>query len=275
MVHNGPMTNDTRRSRFRSLHDSGTFVMPNPHDVGSCRLLTSLGFDALATTSGGFAATLGRLDMTVGRDELVDHARTLADSTHLPLNVDAERCYPDDPGGVAATVRLLAEAGAAGCSIEDWNPSTARIEDLALVVERVAAASEEADRHGMVLTARCENLLHGVEDQEDTVQRLRAYRDAGAHVVYAPGLTDLDHIARIVESSGAPVNVLLVPGGPSREQLAAIGVRRLSVGSSLARIAYGALVEAAEHLRDSGTLESSRPYLSQDVARGAFVAPGP
>jgi 2-methylisocitrate lyase-like PEP mutase family enzyme len=263
---------DQRRSRFRSLHESGTFLIPNPHDIGSCRLLASLGFPALATTSGGFAASLGRMDMTVSREELIDHVRAFVASTDLPISVDAERCFPERPGGVVATVELLAEAGASGCSIEDWNPTDGRIVELAVAVERVDAASAEADRHGMVLTARAENHLRGVDDLDDTVRRLRAYRTAGAHAVYAPGLTDLRSIGRIVEETGAPVNVLLIPGGPSKDDLQRIGVRRLSVGSSLARIAYGALVQAAADLADSGSLQETWPYLDRDRAKAAFVA---
>ena len=179
---------DETRARFRTLHLEGTFIMPNPHDVGSCRLLTALGFEALATTSGGFAASLGRPDMTIRRDELVDHVRTLCSATHLPISVDAERCFPDSPGGVPATVALLAEAGAAGCSIEDWNPLTNEIEMLPVAVERVAIAAAAAEREGLVLTARAENHLRGRDDLDDTVGRLVAFREAGAHVVYAPGL---------------------------------------------------------------------------------------
>ena len=266
---------DKRRSRFRSLHESGTFVIPNPHDIGACRLLASLGFPALATTSGGFAASLGRMDMTVSREELIDHVKALVASTDLPISVDAEQCFPESPGGVVTTVELLAEAGAAGCSIEDWDPAAGRIEDEALAVERVHAASAEADRHGMVLTARAENHLRGVDDLDDTVKRLRAYRAAGARAVYAPGLTDLRSIERIVEETDAPVNVLLIPGGPSKDELQRIGVRRLSVGSSLARIAYGALVQAAEDLADSGSLQETWPYLDRDRAKAAFTSPKP
>ncbi len=170
---------------------------------------------------------------------------------------------------------LLAAAGAAGCSVEDWDPAVGRIEDFDVVVSRVRAASAEADRHGMVLTARAENHLRGVDELDDTVRRLRAYRDAGAHAVYAPGLTDLGSIARVVGESGAPVNVLLIPGGPSRDELESIGVRRLSVGSSLARIAYGALVQAAEGLRDSGSLPEAGPYLDRALAQAAFASPTP
>ena len=267
------MTADDARSEFRSLHVQGTFLMPNPFDLGSCRLLTALGFRALATTSGGFAASLGRLDMTTSRDELVEHVSALCAATPLPLNVDAEQCFPRSPGGVAATVQLLAEAGAAGCSIEDWDQEAGRIEDIVLATERVTSAADVADRAGLVLTARAENHLRGRDDLEDTIRRLSAYREAGANVVYAPGLTVISEIAQIVDEVGGPVNVLLVPGGPSHEQLAAIGVRRLSVGGSLARIAYGAVYRVAQNLLESGSLPIEDTYLDREVAQAAFAMP--
>jgi len=266
------MNTDEIRSRFRALHEGGTFLMPNPFDEGSCRLLEGLGFSALATTSGGFAASRGRMDMTGGRSELVDHVASLCRVTDLPLNVDAEQCYPDDEGGVAGTVRLLAMTGAAGCSIEDWNPHDGVIEDLDRATEQVAVAASAADDEGMLLTARAENHLRGVDDLDDTIARLSAYRDAGAHVVYAPALTDRSAIARIVDEVGGPVNVLLVPGGPSLDELAELGVRRLSVGSSLARVAYGAFYEAALGLRDSGGLTADGTYLDRGVASDSFAA---
>jgi 2-methylisocitrate lyase-like PEP mutase family enzyme len=244
--------------------------MPNPHDLGSCRLLTALGFEALATTSGGFAASMGRQDMTTCRSELVQHVRAICDQTDLPINVDAEQCFPEEPGGVDETVRMLAEAGAAGCSIEDWDPSTGRIEELNVAISRVETAAAAADRIGLVLTARAENHLRGRDDLDDTISRLAAYRQAGADVVYAPGLKDVSAIRRIVNEIGGPVNVLLMPGGPTTDQLADAGVRRISVGSSFARIAYGALVAAAEHLQSSGSLPSDAPYLSRELASRSF-----
>jgi 2-methylisocitrate lyase-like PEP mutase family enzyme len=268
------MDNDRVRTRFRSLHQEGTFLMPNPHDLGSCRLLTSLGFEALATTSGGLAASLGRQDMTVSRDELVDHVRAVCGATDLPVSVDAEQCFPDSPGGVAETVELLGGVGAAGCSIEDWNPEAQAIDALTVAVDRVGSAATTADRLGLTLTARAENHLRGRDDLDDTITRLAAYAAAGAHVVYAPGLVDLPAIAQVVEEAGAPVNVLLVPGGPSTDELADAGVRRVSVGSSLTRIAYGALVQAARQLLETGSLPPEAPYLSRTLAASAFAAAG-
>jgi 2-methylisocitrate lyase-like PEP mutase family enzyme len=247
---------DDRRARFRALHErEQLFLMPNPWDVGSARLLESAGFEALATTSAGFAWSLGRPDQNVSRDELVAHVAMLAAATDLPLNVDSERCYPDDPGGVPGTVELLAEAGAAGFSIEDYNPDTGSMDDVAAAVERVAEAAEASHRHEqpLVLTGRAENHIRGVDDLDDTIVRLIAYRDAGADVVYAPGLTDLDQIARVVEAVRIPLNVLALPSAPSLGDLAAVGVRRISTGSLLAGVAYGALLEGAHELREEGT----------------------
>jgi 2-methylisocitrate lyase-like PEP mutase family enzyme len=215
---------------------------------------------------------MGRQDMTVSRPELVDHVRSLCDATQLPINVDAEQCFPASPGGVVRTVELLAEAGAAGCSLEDWNPTSGEIEAVPVAVDRVRAAAATAEALGLTLTARAENHLRDRDDLDDTIGRLAAYREAGAHVVYAPGLTALSDIARIVEETGAPANVLLVPGGPSVAQLAEVGVRRISVGSALTRIAYGALVEAGERLLDSGALPDDAPYLSREMASRAFTA---
>src|SRR6185503_6120229 len=188
-------------ARFHELHArEQLFVMPNPWDVGSARILAALGFEALATTSAGFAWVLGKLDTQVTRDELVAHVAEVAAATPLPLNVDSERCYPDDPGGVAETVRQLGSAGAAGCSIEDYDPAADRIDDVGVAAERVAQAAGAAHAFAepMVLTGRCENHIRGVDDLDDTIARLIAYRDAGADAVYAPGLRELDQIAAVV-----------------------------------------------------------------------------
>ena len=256
-----------RRARFRELHADGIFVMPNPWDVGSAKLLASMGFHALATTSAGLAWSLGKLDMQVTRDELVAHVALVAGATPLPLNVDSERCFPDEPGGVAETVRLLADAGAAGCSIEDFDPGTGAIEPLEVAVQRVAVAAEAAP---LVLTARAENHLHGIDDLDDTIVRLCAYRDAGADVVYAPGLRDLTAIGRVVTEVGIPVNVLALPVGPSVSELAGAGVRRVSTGGALARAAYGALLAGAAELRDEGTSHYSEWGAAAEALKGAF-----
>jgi 2-methylisocitrate lyase-like PEP mutase family enzyme len=267
------MTAQDRRARFRALH-AGTelFVMPNPWDAGSARLLAACGFQALATTSAGYAWALGKLDTQVTRDELVAHVASVAAATPLPLNVDSERCYPDEPGGVAETVALLAEAGAAGCSIEDWDPATGRIDDLEVAAARVAEAADAAHRlaEPMVLTGRAENHLHGIDDLDDTIARLVAYRDAGADCLYAPWLRDLDQVSRVVEAVGAPVNVLTVPGGPTVEELASVGVRRVSTGSLLAAAAYGALVAGARELLEEGTSLYTERGVSRDLLSTAF-----
>ncbi len=255
-VHRAPddrPTVDDLRQRFRALHGDGLFLMPNPWDVGSARLLVSLGFEALATTSAGHAAALGRPDQNVTRDELLAHVEALVAAVDVPLNVDAERCFADAPAGVAETVELIAQAGAAGCSIEDYDPQRGAIDPLKVAVKRVAAAAEVASRHGVLLTARAENHLYGIDDLDDTITRLMAYRDAGAEVVYAPGLVDGAAISRVVERVEIPVNVLALRNGPSVAELAAIGVRRVSTGGSLARAAYGALVSAARELQTTGT----------------------
>ena len=258
----------SRRDRFRWLHERGLFVMPNPWDLGSARILASMGFPALATTSLGHAASLGKVDQTVTRDEVVSHVAAISAAVDLPLNVDAERCFADDLAGVAETVSLLAEAGAAGCSIEDYDPATGLIDALAVAADRVAAAAEAAHREGMLLTARAENALYGIDDIDDTVSRLRAYREAGADVLYAPRLTDAEDIRRVVAATDAPVNVLAMRHGPPVPELAALGVRRVSTGEPLARAAYGALRRAAEELLGPGTSTYQDDALtSDDLAR--------
>jgi 2-methylisocitrate lyase-like PEP mutase family enzyme len=259
------------RVRFRQLHEEGTFLLPNPWDVGSAKLLQHLGFDALATTSSGFAATLGRPDQQVSRDELVGHVAALTAAVDLPMNVDAEHGYADDPDGVAETVERLAAAGAAGISIEDHVPGRGVIPAIE-AAERVAAAAAVCDRHGIVLTGRAENHLYGHADLDDTIARLRAYREAGAGVAYAPGLTDLDAIARVVREVGVPVNVLALRGGPSVPELAGVGVRRVSTGGALAWAAYGALVTAAAELQTTGTSTYVDAALPADLRAAAFAA---
>jgi 2-methylisocitrate lyase-like PEP mutase family enzyme len=262
-----------RRARFGALHErEQLFVMPNPWDVGSAKLLASLGFEALATTSAGCAWSLGKLDQQVTRDELVAHVAALAEATPLPLNVDSERCYPDDPGGVAETISLLAEAGASGFSIEDYDPGAGRVDDVGLATERVAVAAEAA--HGLadplVLTARAENHIRGVDDLDDTIARLTAYRDAGADAVYAPGLRDLEQISTLVEAVGIPVNVLALRGVPPVAELASAGVRRVSTGGGLAAAAYAAMIEGARELKEEGATSYAGGAALDEAFRAAF-----
>ena len=250
------MTPTERRARFFDLHARDrVFLLPNPWDIGSAKLLAAVGFEALATTSAGFAWSIGRDDGQVMLDDLVDHVAALAEATNLPLNVDSERCFADDPDGVADTVRRLHAAGAAGCSIEDWNAATGAIDPVDLATERVAAAAAGAHVDGdpLVLTARCENFLHGVSDLDDTIARLVAYRDAGADCVYAPGLNSTEQIRALVDAVGAPVNVLARPDGPSVDEIGKAGGRRVSTGGALASTAYGALMIGARELLSAGT----------------------
>ncbi len=219
--------------------------MPNPWDRGSARMLEELGFAALATTSAGFGRAIGKDDQEVSRDELVHHVADLVDQIGVPLNVDSEMLFPDQPGGITETVRLLAEAGASGCSIEDYDPSAEAIVDADAAVQAVSEAARACAEHGIVLTARCESHLYGGTDVEDTLRRLTLYREAGAGCVYAPGLSDAASIQRVLSEVGGPVNVLAIPGTPELATLAALGVR-VSLGSVLFNAAYGTLKSTAK-----------------------------
>jgi 2-methylisocitrate lyase-like PEP mutase family enzyme len=264
-----------RRARFHELHArQRIFVMPNPWDAGSARILQLCGFEALATTSAGYAWLLGKDDHRVKREELVAHVAEVAAAVDVPLSVDSERCFASDPAGVAETVRLLADAGAAGCSIEDWDAEAGRIDDPAHALELVAAAVEAAhDRPDpLVLTARAENHLHGVTDLDDTIARLLAYRSVGADCLYAPGLTDADQIAAVVQAVGAPVNILALPAAPPVPELERLGVRRVSTGSLLARTAYGAMLAGARELLASGTSEYAQVGITPEERAAAFGA---
>lgn len=261
------MTPAERRIRFFELHArEQVFVMPNPWDVGSAKLLAHAGFEALATTSAGFAWSIGKDDQQVVLDELVGHVEQMAAATDLPLNVDSERCFADDLDGVGATVVLLHEAGAAGCSIEDYDPETCEIDPVGLATERVAAAAEAAHRSDdrLVLTARCENFLYGNTDLDDTIARLVAYRDAGADCLYAPGLSTVEQIRTVVDAVAAPINVLARPDGPTVAEIGAAGGRRVSTGGALASTAYGALMDGAAELLEHGTSTYLRTRLSAD-----------
>jgi 2-methylisocitrate lyase-like PEP mutase family enzyme len=244
-------------SGFLELHRAGSpLLMPNPWDRGSAVMLESLGFEALATTSSGFAATLGRLDGGVTRDEAIEHARVVAEAVSVPVSADLENCFADDPEGVAETVRLAAEAGLAGCSVEDYSgPDTDTIYDAGPAAERVRAAAEAAHAApgGFVLTARAENHIHGRDDMADTIARLQSYQEAGADVLFAPGLRELSDIRDLTSAVDLPVNVLVLPGMPSVSELADAGVSRISVGGAFAFAALGAAAEAARELREDGS----------------------
>lgn len=260
---------------FLALHrGDGPLLMPNAWDRGSAVLLASLGYRAIATTSSGFAATLGRLDGHVTRDEALAHAADLVDATALPVSADLENGFGDDPAGVAATVAAAVEVGLAGCSIEDFSgPADGGIYDIGLATERVAAAVEAAHSGPahLVLTARAENLIHGIDDLDDTIARLQAYERAGADVVFAPGLTAADDIRRVVSSVGVPVSVLALAGGPTVSEMAELGVARVSVGGAFAYAALAAAVDAAREVLDHGTFGYlDRSARGREAVRSAF-----
>jgi 2-methylisocitrate lyase-like PEP mutase family enzyme len=246
-----------RATRFRELHRPGDpLLIPNPWDAGSARLLASLGFQALATTSSGFAATLGRVDGSVSREEALGHAATIAAATPLPVSADLENCFADDLDGVAQTAADAVAAGLAGFSIEDYSgDESAPIYEAERAAERVRAAVQAAHRGAahLVVTARAENYLHGRPDLDDTVARLQAYQEAGADVLYAPGPTDAETIRAIVASVDRPVNVLARRGSPPVAELAALGVSRISVGGAFAFVAIEAVTAAAREFHDQGT----------------------
>jgi 2-methylisocitrate lyase-like PEP mutase family enzyme len=243
--------------RFLALHQAGRpLLLPNPWDAGAARLLQSLGFQALATTSSGFAATLGRLDGSVSREESLLHAATIVFATELPVSADLENGFAAAPEQVAVTAGEAVDAGLAGFSIEDSSGDEHQpIYELALATERIAAAAAIAHRGParLVLTGRAENYLHGRPDLADTIARLQAYQEAGADALYAPGISTAHDIQRLVESVDRPVNVLARPGVPPVSELAALGVSRVSVGGAFAFAAIGAVVEAARELSEQGT----------------------
>ncbi len=246
-----------KAERFLQLHRPGDpLLLPNAWDAGSAKVLASLGFQALATTSSGHASTLGRLDGSVTREEALEHAAALVGATDLPVSADLENAFADDPDGVARTISLAREAGLAGCSVEDYCGRTEDpIYNLELARERVLAAAQEAHAGPvhLVLTARAENYIRAVPDLADTIARLEAFQEAGADVLYAPGLARAEDIRQVVQSVDRPVNVLARRGAPSVSELAELGVARISVGGAFAFAALGALREAAEELRDQGT----------------------
>jgi len=266
------MTQAEKAERFRALHDApGAFVIPNPWDAGTAKILTQIGFPALTTTSAGLAFALGRRDGAglVTREETFANARQIVDATHLPVAADLENGFGDAPEAAAETIRLAAEsAGLVGASIEDATGDPARpIYDFNHAVERVAAAAQAARAlpFPFVLVARAENFLHGRQDLDDTIRRLQAFEAAGADALYAPGLTRADDIRRVCESVRAPVNMVMgLKDAPfTVEELASFGVRRISVGSALSRAALGAFMRAAREIQERGTFtfaDDAAPY---------------
>ena len=241
-----------KAAAFAALHSGKAFVMPNPWDAGSARVLAALGFPALATTSSAFAFTLGRLDGGATLDEVVGHVAALDRVTALPLSVDLENGYGADPQSVALAIRRVAEAGAVGASIEDYDPA-GHIYDLRHATERIAAAVEAARQLNFpfMLTARAENLIRGNPDFEDTIKRIQAFEQAGADVLYPSGLRTVEQIRAACEAVSKPVNVLAVPG-LSLAEITAAGAQRVSVGGKLAWVAVKAMAEAAVAIRDAG-----------------------
>jgi 2-methylisocitrate lyase-like PEP mutase family enzyme len=247
---------EQKAAAFRALHEGAPFVIPNPWDTGSARVLEALGFEALATTSSGFAYTLGRLDGQVTLDEVAQHVAELAPATGLPVSVDLENGYAADAAGVARAIERVAEAGAVGGSIEDWDPS-GRLYEPDEAVERLSAAVEVARGLGFpfTLTGRAENHIRGNPDLDDTIARLRAYEEAGADVLYAPGLRTVEEIRTVCEAVTRPVNVLAF-GNLSLAEIAEAGAQRVSVGGGLTWVAVGAFAEAAQAIRERGDFSS-------------------
>ena len=264
---------------FRALHArEGAFIIPNPWDVGSARILAQAGFEALATTSAGFAFTLGRRDNTIARYAMLDHVATIAAATELPVSADLENGYANTPEGVAETYALAATTGIVGASIEDSTGDPAHpLFDIAIAAERVRAAVEavRALPFPFALTARAENFLVGQKDLADVIRRLQAYQEAGADVLYAPGLVERDDIAAVVKSVDRPINVVMGLAGArfSLGELAALGVKRVSVGSALARASFGALIDAAREMREHGTFAFADHAVAYRELGAMFDAP--
>jgi len=270
---------DERAERFAALHRSaGAFIIPNPWDPGSARMLAGMGFEALASTSWGAAIALGQLDGEVSRDAMIEHVRQLSAATDLPLSADLENCYAHDPREAAQTLLLAAAAGAVGGSIEDYSLDAAKpIYDFSHAVERVQAAVEAVRRldFHFTLTARAENLLRGVNDLDDTIRRLQAFEAAGADVLYAPGLTTLEQVRTVCGALSKPVNVLAPQvKGATLASLAEAGAKRLSVGGALARAAVGAMLRAGREMREQGSFGWSAELVSLADVRRLLGTPG-
>jgi len=269
LVSEGRMVGQTdKHQAFRDLHlRPRAFVIPNPWDAGSARILTALGFEALATTSAGFAFAVGRRDSAaaLSREAVLQNARSIVEATDLPVSADLEDGFGSDPGTCAETIALASAIGLVGGSIEDatGNPADP-IFSFNLSVERVAAAAEETRRHPFLLTARAENFLHGRPDLDDTIRRLQAFEEAGADVLYAPGLPSLDAIRAVCSSVKRPVNVVMGLVGQlfTVNELEGAGVKRISVGGSFARAALGGLVRAALEVKDHGTFSYAKDAMS-------------
>lgn len=265
------------RTDFRLLHEEpGAFIIPNPWDIGTARILAALGFKALATTSAGMAFSYGVAEGQTSREVVLNHCGTLVSATSLPVSADLEKGFGDSPESAGETVVAAADIGLAGCSLEDHtgDPSNP-IYDFSLAVERIQAACEAktALAHDFVFTARCENFMWGKADLDDTIRRLQAFEAAGADVLYAPGLKDLDTIRTVCQAVSKPVNVVMgLPGTTfSFDELASAGVKRISVGSALARLAYGAFVTAAREMATGGTFRFAERAMSFSELESFFT----
>ena len=262
----------TRQDEFRQLHDSGCFVMPNPWDVGSARALEGLGFPALATTSAGFAWTLGRVDNEAPLDRTLAHLREISGEVGVPVNADFEGGFADDPEQVAANVKLAAATGIAGLSIEDSTGDPAEpLYEFEEAVERVRAARQAIDESGtgVVLTGRSEGFVAGRPDIDETIRRLQAYAEAGADCLYAPRIEKTEHVSAIVDAvAPKPVNLLINAPFITVESAASLGVRRISVGGTLARTAWGGFLRAAEEIANKGTFTSFEGLPNVDALLG-------
>ena len=260
-------------AEFLRLHSSGCFVMPNPWDVGSARALEQLGFKALATTSAGLAWTLGRADTQVTRDQALDHLRQIADAVTVPVNADFEDGYASEPAQVAENVKMAADTGIAGLSIEDASGDAAEpLYQFDLALARVAAARRAIDESGtgLVLTARSEGFVCGRPDIDETIQRLRAYADVGADCLYAPRISQLDHVTAVVAAvSPKPINLLINTPFTTVAEAAQLGVRRISVGGTLARTAWDGFLRAAREIADEGTFSRFEQLPNVDAMFGA------
>ncbi len=268
------MTRDQKYEAFRALHERpGAFVIPNPWNAGTARILTALGFEALATTSAGFAFAIGRRDSAASltRNEILENAKAIVDATHLAVSADLEDGFGPSPEMCAETIRLASDIGLVGGSIEDaTGDAKDPIYEFQLAVERVAAAAKTAHDCQFMLTARAENFLHGLPDLDDTIRRLQSFAEVGADVLYAPGLPSLEAIRDVCASVSKPVNVVMGLKGAtfSVEELAAAGVKRISVGGALARAALGAFVRAAREVKDKGTFIFAADALPHAEAKG-------
>jgi 2-methylisocitrate lyase-like PEP mutase family enzyme len=274
------LTQSDKARAFRALHERQTaFIIPNPFDVGSARLLAHMGFEALASTSAGYAFTAGKPDHGITRDDMLEHVASIAAAVDLPVSGDLENGYGDAPEDAAQTIVLAAAAGLVGGSIEDsTNRPGDPIYEIGAAAERIAAAAEAAHAFSFpfTLAARAENYLHGRDDLADTIKRLQAYQQAGADVLYAPGLTRKEDIESVVRSVDRPVNVLAGLGDAPLDfaALSALGVRRISVGGALSRAALGSFLRAAHEMRDNGTFTFTKEAangrdLNQIFARSA------